>query len=362
MKDPFRRVEAHLHRRSGIRDLDDLRAHLQTAIAVEQATLPPYLTALYSIQGAANSEPAQAIRSVAMEEMLHMVLAANVLVALGGEPSLTQPGFVPRYPCRLPDAAPTMRASLAKFSPTTIESFMRIEHPERPGAPAQADHYHSLGQFYRAIENAFREPRIHAEIEEYWGAHPPTGTWARQVGPEEFYGSGGAALFVTSFATAHRALDEIMDQGEGFVGVGRPDAIGDGDASKFGEPWHAAHYYRFQQIVLGRVYQRGDAPGAPTGPLLTVDWDGVADLRPNPHVAEFRLIKSLAVPKMEAFNQCYKAMLTGIQARFRGDIVQFPQAVAHMMGLRVLARELMNIPSGFDDGTMAGPSFEPDEV
>ena len=41
-------------------------------------------------------EAAELIESVVMEEMLHMVLAANVLNAIGGTPSIGRPGFVPR--------------------------------------------------------------------------------------------------------------------------------------------------------------------------------------------------------------------------------------------------------------------------
>lgn len=361
-QDPFRRVETHLEappgegvaEPSGIRDLADLRAHLETALAVEQATLPPYLTALYSIRGVANAEAALVLKSIAMEEMLHMLLVANVLVALGGKPSLTRRGFVPRYPSRLPHAAKDLKLGLLPFSRKAIEMFMWVEHPEKPASKPEADRFHSLGQFYRAIERALREPGIRAEIEAHWSKHPAERTLPRQVGPDEFYGSGGRAMCVTSFASAHAALDEIMDQGEGFVhDVGR-DEIGGGET-----PWRPAHFYRFQQLVLGRAYQRGDKPGQPTGPMISVDWSGAANMRPNPRVAEFRRVNSLAVQKMEAFNATYRAMLAGLEARFRGDASQFSRAVARMMELQGLASELMNIPSGFEDGTMAGPSFEP---
>jgi hypothetical protein len=368
MKDPFRRIEDHVEQHRAVRkrsapehpicDLADLRAHLETALAVEHATLPPYLTALYTIQGEANGEAARAVRSVAMEEMLHMVLVANVLVALGGKPSLTKPHFVPRYPSRLPHAGEGLNLGLQKFSRECILKFMRVEQPEMPHARAEGDDFHTIGQFYRAIEEALTNPAIAAEIEKFWVAHPPERSLARQIGADEFFGSGGSAMLVTSFATAKKALDEIMDQGEGFVLADRPDQVGDGDAAIPGGKWEPAHYFRFQQLILGRAYRQGDDPENPSGPMLMVDWNAASNIRPNARLADFRRVNSIAVPKMEAFNRAYHEMLAGIEARFRGETAKFGLAIARMLKLRDLARELMNLPSGFDDGTMAAPSFE----
>ena len=55
--------------------VDDLRDHLQLAIQVEVATIPPYLYALYSIEDPATTS-AKYLRSVATEEMLHAILMA----------------------------------------------------------------------------------------------------------------------------------------------------------------------------------------------------------------------------------------------------------------------------------------------
>ena len=63
-----------------IATLDDLREHLQWALELEHATLPPYLCALYSIKPGTNTEASHAIASVCYEEMLHMTLAANLLM------------------------------------------------------------------------------------------------------------------------------------------------------------------------------------------------------------------------------------------------------------------------------------------
>ena len=65
---------------------------------LEHATIPPYLTALYSIIPGTNSDAFHVLRVVAVEEMLHLTLVANVLNAVGGVPDLTAAGFRPALP------------------------------------------------------------------------------------------------------------------------------------------------------------------------------------------------------------------------------------------------------------------------
>ena len=104
-----------------ITTIEDLRAHLQWALEIEHATIPPYLCALYSIKPGYNREAVEAIASVFIEEMLHMTLAANVLNAIGGAPVLDTPDFIARYPTALPHSAAAFLVPLARFSPATIE-------------------------------------------------------------------------------------------------------------------------------------------------------------------------------------------------------------------------------------------------
>ena len=67
-----------------ITDIDGLHRHLHAAMQLEHATIPPYLTALYSIHPGTNAAATQIVRAVAVEEMLHLTLAANVLNAVAG--------------------------------------------------------------------------------------------------------------------------------------------------------------------------------------------------------------------------------------------------------------------------------------
>ena len=78
-----------------IRSVESLQQHLQTAIELEHSTLPPYLCALYSLKDGSNKEARAVLQSVALEEMLHLTLAANVLNAVGGTPVLDSPRRMP---------------------------------------------------------------------------------------------------------------------------------------------------------------------------------------------------------------------------------------------------------------------------
>jgi hypothetical protein len=158
----------------GIKTLADLQAHLQVAIELEHSTIPPYLCALYSLRPGSNPEAAQILRGVVIEEMLHLTLAANVLNAIGGRPSLNTRQFVPHYPMTLPHSEGDFTVGLGKFSRAAVDTFLKVERPvPRKGKP-QADHYHSIGQFYAAIEDGLK--RICPRDE-----HPGSGKLRRSI-------------------------------------------------------------------------------------------------------------------------------------------------------------------------------------
>jgi Ferritin-like len=51
-----------------IATIDDLREHLQWAVELEHATLPPYLCALYSLDPKRNPDAVEAVAGVFIEE------------------------------------------------------------------------------------------------------------------------------------------------------------------------------------------------------------------------------------------------------------------------------------------------------
>lgn len=333
-----------------IRTLDELRAHLQYAIEIEHATIPPYLTALYSIVPGANDEAAHVIMSVFIEEMLHMTLAANVLNAVGGAPSVDRPEFVPGYPVYLPHSRESFIVPLARFSPETIQTFMRIEYPALEEDDPEDDRYDTTGQFYRAIEDG-----LQLLVRELGEAAVFTGDPARQVTPEAlYYRFGGRIIPVYDLESALLAIDEIEEQGEGLKRV----EIWDGDRDMFHpERDEVAHYFRFNEVMQGRSYQRGDTPASgPTGATFDVDWQGAYPMRPNPRSADHAEGTPVRVA-MDSFNQAYWDLLRMLQQSFNGNPALMLNALTPMAELRDSAQALMQMPTG-DGETTAGPSFE----
>ncbi len=115
---------------------EQLHHYLYAAMQLEHATIPPYLTALYSIRPGTNADAYHVLRVTAVEEMLHLTLAANLLNAVGGTPDLTKPGFVPEYPAYLPDGESDFQVSRRRFSKEALETFLSIERPRK--APSES--------------------------------------------------------------------------------------------------------------------------------------------------------------------------------------------------------------------------------
>src|SRR5256885_16837366 len=86
-----------------ITNIAQLHDALQNAIKLEHATIPPYLTAYYTLTGVSPSVTyaKRLIRGIVNQEMLHMAFACNILNAVGGAPGISYRGFVPTCPDRL---------------------------------------------------------------------------------------------------------------------------------------------------------------------------------------------------------------------------------------------------------------------
>jgi hypothetical protein len=344
--EPQRPVEAPSARR--IETLDDLRRHLQWAIEVEHATLPPYLCALYSLDPSRNPEAVQVVGSVFVEEMIHLALAANLLNAVGGHPRLDTPTMLQRYPRVLPHGDRSLELSLMPFGPEALEMFLRLERPASAGAPAESDRYETLGQFYRAIETGMRQ--LCAELGE---PEVFCGDSARQVTAGSFSHSGGRLVAVKDLDSALAALEEIVEQGEGTT----RGEVWDGDQDIFHpDRDEVAHYYRFQELKLGRRYRRGDTPqSGPTGDVVSVDLGGVYPIRPNPRLADHAPGSPIRAAQND-FNHSYCTLLNQLEQAFNGSPAMLGAATGTMYALKAQAQKLITMPDGED--TTAGPTFE----
>ncbi|HEY0312906.1 MAG TPA: ferritin-like protein [Allosphingosinicella sp.] len=359
-----------------IQTIEELRAHLQAAVELEHSTIPPYLCGLYTIRSGKNEKAAEIIRTVVVEEMLHFVLAANVLNAVGGSPSVAFPRFVPAYPATLPlGTGGKLEINLLKFSEEAIDTFLAIEKPAQPAMPKllgtmleaaatrhvpvepgqladmlrRGEIYDSIGDFYQAIEDGLKGLEARAQEDAKTIFVPDDGF---QITRNYYYNSGGEAFPVSDLDSALKALKTIVDQGEGY-----DREIFDGDDVVFGEQRELAHYYRFNQIKLGRCYVAGDTPqSGPTGATFEVDYggDAVWDMMPNPSIA--RLPEGSVRDAGAQFSAIYTDLLRMLDAGVNGKPDQLIPGVVQMFTLRDGALALVRIP--LPNGGNAGPCFE----
>lgn len=343
-----------------IADVAELRHHLEAAMQLEHATIPPYLTALYSIHPGTNTAAYHVIRAVVVEEMLHLTLAANMLNAVGGSPDLTRSGFMPIYPAYLPDGETDFQVDLQCFSKAAIQSFLKIERPARPAEAGvrtvrrekkagslraarvhdeSEEHFYSIGEFYKAIEDGI------IMLHEQQGAALFSGDPHRQITPGYYYSGGGEIIPVTDLASARAAIRLISEQGEGFEG------------GIFDYESEIAHYFRFEQLVLGRYYQPGDTAGHPSGGPVDVDWNAVYPLKTNARLADYPERSELRAAA-EAFNAQYAELLVLLTRAFQGEPGLLIEAVGWMFRLKELSYQLMRQPLDEEGAVHAAPTFE----
>lgn len=219
-----------------IQDREELFFLLAEAAEFEHSVMCTYLYALWSLkrevsEGVTQEELAaisgwrRSLRQVALEEMLHLSLVNNLLAATGAAPHLWRPEF-PVHSGWFP-ADVVMR--LSPFSRETIEHFMYIERPEgidlvdgagfdhpshhpraaRPDllSPTPRD-YASQGQLYHSVLRGLTEL-----VEAIGEDNVFVGHGEAQIGAAEF---GMPGLYrIGDLATARRAVEEIVQQGEG---------------------------------------------------------------------------------------------------------------------------------------------------
>jgi hypothetical protein len=297
------------------RDLDWIRSALQTAISLEHATMPPYIAATYSLV-VQNYTAYNLLRSIAMEEMVHMAAACNILAAIGGVPQIK--GLNPTYPSHgLPGGAePDLYVCLAQISRPQLDNFMRLEAPMVLIDPKHRQGtYPSISTFYAAIRRA---------IEDNAGAVSA----AVKAGNKKVNQVGDNIGFSTISQTDNvdsilAAIDSITAQGEGLLKT----VLYANGASEAEE----SHYARFAQIYYGR--QLSDAHGGAQPTLQTIqDYFKGHDI-PWPEVTNTLMVpadgyaKLLAVdpagPAVEKdlllFDQTYTNLLAGLDASWNGD-------------------------------------------
>ncbi len=323
---------------------DDLRTALQNAIALEHSTIPPYLTALLTLRGTSDSvQYAQSeISEVIQEEMLHMTLACNILNAIGGRPMIADAGFIPTYPGPLPmGVAGDLDVGLRRYSKALIENtFMKIEEPEEilpiPTLPSLADAAPSItiGQFYAGIR---------ARI----AGHPELFTGGAELQVE---GHLDGDFPVTDVDTAIKAIDTIVEQGEGTP------------KSPLDLQHDVAHFYSFQQFSKGmHIVNDGSSPVHfdPDQPIAIDDDADVVAMVDDPPLVTYAAADAHAEELSAKADVLYSDMLRLLHRAFNGEGTLVGRAVGKMFGLQSAIEDLLQVKltDGPFAGQFAGPRF-----
>jgi hypothetical protein len=206
-----------------------------------------------------------------------------------------------------------------------------------PNAPETQ--FYSIGEFYQEIERGLR--RLHAQM----GDPLFSGNPGRQAAPEYFYSGGGEIVVVTDLTSASRALRLIAEQGEGFGG------------GIFDTEQELAHYYRFQQLSLGRYYVNGDKRDHPSGPPVTVDWDASYPVLKDVGIADYPEDSELRRAAVE-FNVSYGDFLALLTRAYNGRPELLSEAIVMMFQLRDSMLRLLRNPIPGRDGATGAPTFE----
>ncbi len=360
------RMDLLMERRKRQRNREWLEHALQSAVSVEFSTIPPYLSALWSIKDPMNPVAAS-IRNVVQEEMLHMALACNMLTALGCIPKINDPKMVPSYPGKIPGGVhPELTVSLSALTvfdqgsegyPGSLDAFIAIEAPSvgrRPKTPEDDKGFKTIGAFYRAILDAFRtlQPELSTD---------------RQV-------SGPLAYMVMADLSAvEAAITLIMDQGEGSEATPEVEHTreveatialimdqGEGsEASPEVKHTHElAHYYRFLEIKAGRRYSRVDKKGHVFFEGEPLEFPDVWPMAVVPKGGYLQKdVPANVWTMLNSFDQTFTQLLDRLQSVWEhGDQAALVHAIETMFGLSQQAQSLMKIEIGDGRGNY-GPCF-----
>ena len=300
-----------------VQDREELIYLLCEAAEFEHTVMCSYLYAQWTLkreltEGVTRDELAAierwrgALGRVALEEMLHLSLVNNLLAAVGAAPHLWRPAF-PVRPGHFPA---DVVMNLTPFGEAALDHFMFIERPEgikivdgagfghashyrrlaRPDmlAPSPQD-YATQGHLYHGVLQGL------ARLTEQLGEERVfVGHGQAQVSVEEF---GLPGLFrITDLASAQRAVEEIVQQGEG-APAHREDS----------------HFARFSAIreELGRLRAARPAfePARPVVRNPTLDDIGIARDR-------VRIVEPLTSKVVDLGNSIYALMIRALSQVF----------------------------------------------
>jgi hypothetical protein len=341
---------------------------LMEASQVEHMIMCQYLYAAFSLktgddeslteeQAAAVVRWRRVLGHIAVEEMLHLALVANLTAAIGAAPTMSRPNF----PQRSGYFPPTVQFDLLPFGEAALTHFLYLERPEGmertdaegfvptvpphdPLAPDEAlprvQDFGTVGHLYRCIAAGL------SHLVDSCGERAVfVGEPRAQARPELF--RWPQLIAVTDLESAHAAIEEIIDQGEGARGN-----------------WQEAHYGRFLDMWSElRELKAADPSFEPARPVKA------AFVRQPYDVAEPQALVTdpAARAVAELFNLAYEALLQ-LLTRFFTHTDETDEQLETLVGsafglmtgmLRPLGSSLTEMPVGDEHpGCTTGPCFE----
>lgn len=348
-------------------DREQLFHLLAEAAEIEHTLMCSYLYAAFSLKSRAEDglrpEELEAVGrwretiiSVAIDEMGHLLLVANLSIAVGGRPHFSRPNF-PVAPGYFPSG---VVVRLTPFNRDTLDHFIflerpkGIEHQDGSGFAYEEEYvreeaHHGLMpsvQDYRTVSHlyeALRENLI-ACTRRYGPEALFIGPVEAQVGPDVVSLEGAAVI--CDLNTAARAIDLIVEQGEGSP-QDREDS----------------HYRRF--LAIREEYEALSQANPAFAPAWPVATNPVMRRPPEPEDKVF-VDETSAARVLDFANAIYAMLLRLlVQAFGRTGADAAKVKELHIGGairlMHVLARSataLASMPASLDHpGTNAGLSF-----
>src|SRR5215217_2132348 len=226
---------------------------LSQAAELEHGLMCEYLYAAFSLKSSAGAgvrddqlaaveQWRTVILGIAAEEMLHWAMVQNLLTAVGSAPFVSRP----HMPHQAKGYPPGVQVRLLPFGEAALQHFVYLERPEgmegadaegfQPAGPPippmtpeeiipRGQEFATVGHLYRSIEQGF------ASLADRLGEDRLFIGPAFQQADEKAFGWPDLQP-ITDLAGAGRAIERIVEQGEG--------ARGD---------WASAHYGRFLAVL-----------------------------------------------------------------------------------------------------------------
>ena len=343
---------------------------LTEAAEIEHNVLCCYLFAQFSMKNDSSeglsapqlakvNEWHRTLSDIAIQEMLHLAAACNLLTAVGGAPQLRRPNL-PTSPRAYPDA---FELRLVPFGLEAVEQFVFLERPEELASEsAGSSSYRDSSLAVSSLSDIFSRERQYGTLGElYRGIEDGLGYLSQKLGEDGLFIGDPKAQTAQSFfklpglepvhdlESAQAALTVIIEQGEG----ASPDS-------------EDSHYRRFDRMRQEYKALLAEDPAFEPGrPVVTNPYALMpADVSANSGVN--LLDDQASVDACSLFDACYETMVQILGRLFvhaeesESELKRLSEVGIELMidVIEPLGRVITLLPAGPSfPGFNAGPSF-----